>query len=209
MKGKLNKNVLSHGITVLAFMMFNLLGLGSASTQPSVQNGQSASGQQSIQQAGQREQSASSQPNRREQISFERIIDAPGVSKETIFNRAYMWFEDFVWTSGAGTEILFLEKESGLISGSHVVDNITPMDAALGVVLGYQRVYHIVTSTINLEINDEICILTFSDTTWRNSDSRPNVSYPLTRRGPENRIADIVVREWEKAATNLTANINR
>ena len=130
-----------------------------------------------------------------EQISLERVIETPEMSKDALFTLINLWFVDLARSAGIGTGIQFSEKESGIISGIYVNENIRAVAGD----------HHIVTATVTIEVREGRYKISFTNPTWRFAkSSRTGVENPVIRgRALNNALADKVVAEWEKEISSL------
>lgn len=97
-----------------------------------------------------------------EDLSFEEVIDLPGMSKEKLYIRANSWFVDIF--NSAESVIQFQDKEEGRLMGKYVTD-------------AEMSVYnYLIKSTIQVDIKDEKVRLLFKDPYFKAiSDDTGNV----------------------------------
>jgi len=138
-----------------------------------------------------------------EPVIFAEIVEANGISQETLFTRTNMWLVDVF--RNAESVIQFSDKESGVIKGKYIDNGI--LDGMF-----ICRVY----STITIEIREGRYRISFSDPTYYYigdtvNGTPPNYGINDRKERPVETIdlANNVKESWIKLAENLKVNINQ
>ena len=89
-------------------------------------------------------------------LTLDEVVEVSGLSKDTIYERANMWFLDIIHSS-RGSEILINDKVSGLIKGKRNRVEVS-YKSQIGITLK-----EIITYTITIEIREGRCRISFSN----------------------------------------------
>ena len=132
-----------------------------------------------------------------EPVAYSEVADVVGVSQATLYTKVNMWFVDAF--RSAGSVIQFSDKESGVIKGKYIGDNIMA------------GIYNCkISSTITVEVKDEKYRISFADPMYQYIGDALNGTY--ARPGAEGAVVTVemankVKEEWEKITASLKASI--
>jgi hypothetical protein len=130
-------------------------------------------------------------------IVFSEVVDVPDVEQSTLYTKVNMWFVDAF--KSADSVIQFSDKESGVIKGKYIGDNIMA-----GIYICK------ISSTVTVEIKDGKYRISFSDPIYQYIGDALNGTY--ARPGAEGAVvtqemADKIKEEWAKLAENLKESV--
>jgi hypothetical protein len=132
-----------------------------------------------------------------EPVTYNEVVEVADISQDILYTRANMWFVDAF--RSAESVIQFSDKESGVIKGKYIGDNVM---AGIYVCK--------IASTVTVEIRDGRYRISFTDPTYQYVGDALNGIY--SRPGAEGPVvtvemADKVNEEWVKLATSLKTSI--
>lgn len=133
-----------------------------------------------------------------EPVIYSEVIDVTGVTQSVLYTKANMWFVDAF--RNAGSVIQFSDKESGVIKGKYIGDDIM---AGIYVCR--------ISSTITVEVKEGRYRILFADPMYQYVGDVLNGMY--ARPGTEGAVvtqemADKVTEEWVNIAADLKASID-
>jgi archaellum component FlaF (FlaF/FlaG flagellin family) len=133
-----------------------------------------------------------------EPLRYSEVVEIADVSDSELYTKVNMWFVDVF--NNAGSVIQFSDKESGVIKGKYIGDNIV------------EGVYICkLTTTITVEIKDGKYRISFTDPMYQYIGSIFGGA-PYTNTGTENvvtvEMANKVKAEWLKVSENLKSTIS-
>ena len=132
-----------------------------------------------------------------EPVTYSETIEVASVSQDDLYIRANMWFVDVF--NNADSVIQFSDKESGVIKGKYIGDNVM-----VGIYICK------ISTTITVEVKDGRCRITFDNPQYQyigdllsGNYIRPGASGPVETV----EMADKIKPEWIVLTESLKASV--